>query len=340
MTGRSGVLTAGTWCVDLNKSIPRWPAEDTMTTIDELDRQGGGSACNMAIDLKRLDPTLFVETMGLVGDDGDGRFLIQQCEKFGISHQWLRPLAGGVTPFSDCFNSRESGRRTHFFHPGVATDLTPDHFDFRATPARVLHLGLPGAHAIMDAPWREESTGWAATLKRARAQGLQTNLEMVSTTREKVRAFGRSCAPHLDLLIVNDYEIGAVGDIETRDANGAAPVKVEAALRAALALGPIRLAVAHFPEGAIAVTGDGSRFALGSVAMPPEKIAGVNGAGDAFAAGALYGWHQGWGIETCLKLGHACAAASMLEVSTTTGVMGVGECLALADRWGHRPAPT
>ena len=35
-----------------------------MTTIEDLDRQGGGSACNMAIDLKRLDPDMTVETMG------------------------------------------------------------------------------------------------------------------------------------------------------------------------------------------------------------------------------------------------------------------------------------
>ena len=238
MNGRSGVVTAGTWCVDLNKSIPRWPPEDTMTTIEELDRQGGGSACNMAVDLKRLDPSLIVETMEIVGDDGDGRFLIDQCEKFDIVHDGLRLSPGGVTPFSDCFNSRKSGRRTHYFHPGVAADLTPDHLDFRATRARILHLGLPGAHAIMDAPWRKDKHRWAATLKAARAAGLQTNLEMVSTSREKIRAFGRSCAPHLDLMIVNDYEIGAVGDVETRDANGAIAAKVEAALRAALRWGP------------------------------------------------------------------------------------------------------
>ena len=62
--------------------------------------------------------------------------------------------------------------------------------------------------------------------------------------------------------------------------------------------------------------------------MPREKIAGVNGAGDAFAAGALYGWHEGFAILDCLRLGHACAAASMREVSTTTGVATVSECLA------------
>jgi hypothetical protein len=39
----------------------------------------------------------------------------------------------------------------------------------------------------------------------------------------------------------------------------------------------------------------------------------------------------------CLELGHACAAASMRAVSTTTGVGTVAECLQLAAKWGFRP---
>jgi sugar/nucleoside kinase (ribokinase family) len=192
----------------------------------------------------------------------------------------------------------------------------------------------------MDAPWRDETTGWAAVLKAARASGLQTNMEMVSTERSKVRAFGVSCLPQLDLLIVNDYEIGCVAEIETRDSNGApVPARIEQALRAALKLGALKIAVAHFPDGAIAIDSDGTRYAQGSIAMPAGAIAGVNGAGDAFAAGMLYGWHEGWLVEDCLRLGHASAAASMREVPTTTGVARVSECLALADKYGHRPTP-
>ena len=339
MSERRGIVTAGTWCVDLNKTIARWPAEDTMSHYLEVDRQGGGSGCNMAIDLKRLDPAFPVETVSVVGDDDDGRFLRAECERFGVEHSRLVLRSGGTTPFSDCINSMESGRRTHLFFPGLANDLTPDDFDLSGLSARILHLGLPGAHAKLDAPWGEDSSGWATVLRKARRAGLATNLELVSTAREKVRAFGRSCAPHLDLMIVNDYEIGAVADVETRDAKGAVPAKVLAALRAALAFGPIQLAVAHFPEGAIAVTRDGAAFALGSVAMPASAIAGVNGAGDAFAAGVLYGFHEGQGIEACLRLGHATSAASMRQVATTSGVAPVAECLALADRWGMKPTP-
>jgi sugar/nucleoside kinase (ribokinase family) len=294
---RRGVLTAGTWCVDLNKSIPVWPAEDTMTTIAFVDRQGGGSGCNMAIDLKRLDPTLPVETMGLVGDDGDGRFLLAECDRYGIERSGLKVAPEGATACTDCFNSLASGRRTHFYAPGVAAQMSPEHFDFSRTQARLLHLGLPGAHAQMDAPWRDDSTGWATALRRARAAGLKTNLEMVSTGQGEVARFGRSCLPHLDLLVVNDYEIGCVADLDTREAGRACGPMVARALRRALEMGPLELAVAHFPEGAIAATRSGGLIAVGSVAMPASDIVGVNGAGDAFAAGDVYGWHEGWPLE-------------------------------------------
>jgi sugar/nucleoside kinase (ribokinase family) len=336
---RHGVLTAGTWCVDLNKSIPRWPAEDTMTPVAHVDRQGGGSGCNLAIDLKRLDANIPVATLGLIGDDGDGHFLLAEADKYGIDRSRLILSPDGQTPCSDCFNSLESGRRTHFWAPGVAALLSPDHFDFEGVAARLLHLGLPGAHPTMDQPWRDDSTGWANVLKRARAAGLKTNLEMVTTWREEVARFGRSCLPHLDMLIVNDYEIGCVADMETRADGRAAPRAVAEALHKALTFGPLDFAVAHFPEGAIAATRAGETVAVGSVAMPASDIAGVNGAGDAFAAGVIYGWHEGWALADSLALGHACAAASMREVSTTKGVGAVAECRALASRYGYRPKP-
>jgi sugar/nucleoside kinase (ribokinase family) len=277
--------------------------------------------------------------MGLVGDDGEGRFLLDECDRYGIERSGLAVSPEGLTACTDCFNSKASGRRTHFYAPGVAARMSPDHFDFSRSRARLLHLGLPGAHATMDARWREESTGWATVLRKARAVGLKTNLEMVSTKAEEVARFGHSCLPHLDLLIVNDYEIGCVAGLETREDGRAAPAKVAAALRKALDMGPLEFAVAHFPEGAIAATRAGALVALGSVALRPDAIAGVNGAGDAFAAGVLYGWHEAWPLEDALRLGHASAAASLREVSTTKGVAPVAECLALAERHGLRPKP-
>ena len=262
-----------------------------------------------------------------------------QCDAFGVERKGLFQLPGGATMSVDAFNTLSTGRRTHFFHQGVAALMSPEHFDFSRSRARILHLGLPGAHIRMDAPWRGEANGWVATLRAARQCGLAANLELMTIGREMVAALARPCLPNLDTLIVNDFEIGALADVETRNSGGANPIAIARAVEATLSLGAMRLVVAHFPEGAIAATREGGRFALGSVAMPSAAIAGANGAGDAFAAGMLYGLHEDWPLEDSLRLAHACAAASMRAVSTTAGVAPVAECLALAEKWGLRPAP-
>ena len=338
MGERRGVLSAGTWCVDFNKSIERWPEEDTSNEVLAVDRQGGGAGFNMAIDLKRLDPDFPVEGMGVIGDDELGRFLLDQCEAHGVRRSGLRARPHGATMSVDAFNVGESGRRTHFYHQGVAAGMTPDDFDFSSTQAKILHLGLPGAHKVMDRPWRGDANGWVAVLRKARALGLSPNLELMTTGAERLAELGRPCLPHLDYLIVNDYEIGALAGLATRRPDGSAdPDAVARAIGAALALGPMHWAAAHFPEGAIVGARDGSRLSLGSVALPASAIAGANGAGDAFAAGMLYGLHERWPIAECLQLGHACAAAAMRAVSTTAGVGTVAECLKLAKQWGFRP---
>ena len=141
MTERRGVLSAGTWCVDFNKSIARWPSEDTSNEVFDIDRQGGGSGFNMAIDLKRLDPAFPVEAMGVVGDDDLGRFLVAECDGRGVKRAGLLAVPGGATMSVDAFNVRESGRRTHFYHQGVAAAINPDHFDLARAARAFCTLG-------------------------------------------------------------------------------------------------------------------------------------------------------------------------------------------------------
>src|SRR6202034_1108934 len=293
---------------------------------------------NMALDLRRLDPQLPVEAMGVVGDDDLGRFLFDQCDARGIKRAALRALPVGATMSVDAFNVAANGRRTHFYHQGVAAEMTPDDFDFSSTAAKILHLGLPGAHKAMDRPWRDDANGWVAVLRKARAAGLAAHLQLMTTRAERLAELGRPCLPHLDYLIVNDYEIGALAGRETRRADGSTdPAAVARAIDDVFALGAMRWAAAHFPQGAVVGGRDGSRLALGSVALPASAIVGANGAGDAFAAGMLYGLHEQWPMIEGLELGHACAAASMRAVSTTAGLGTVRECLALAKQWGFRP---
>lgn len=337
-TQRRGFITGGTWCVDNNRMVTHWPGEDGHAQFIAEERHGGGSGCNFALGIKRLDSTMPVETITIVGDDEGGRFLRALAADAGVGHAQMHVTPEVGTQWTDAFVSQATGRRTHIFSRGASDVLTPDHFDFSSTTARYLHLGLPGVHKLMDAPWQDDANGWVSVLKKARAAGLKTNLELASIDPEELAELVRPCLPHLDMIIVNDGEIGALAGLQTLF-DGV--TDVEACTRAArqvLENGAMDLVVVHCPVIAIAVTRDGKVFTKPSTQIPRELVAGANGAGDAFAAGMLYGVHEGWSVDDALALAHASAAASLRSLSTTGAVEPWRKCLTLANEWGWRKA--
>ncbi len=335
-TARRGIITGGTWCADHNKLVSHWPGEEEVVEILKNEVRGGGSACNLAIDMKRLDPDLPVSTIGLVGDDEDGRILVAEADAAGIDRSNLIVAEHGRTSHTDAFTSAKTGCRTHLYLPGTADELTPDHFDFSQVQARILHLGLPGVHANLDAAWRGDANGWVTVLKKARAEGIATNLELCSIPAERIATIVRPCLEHLDLLIVNDYEISAIAG---HDTGYGSSVDADQCMKAALHVldqGSMQLVVVHFPTGAIAVDANGTKYLRTSVNVPRDEIKGTNGAGDAFAAGLLYGLHQEWDVAAALELAHASAASSVRGLGTTDTVDSWSECLELASSWGWR----
>jgi sugar/nucleoside kinase (ribokinase family) len=73
----------------------------------------------------------------------------------------------------------------------------------------------------------------------------------------------------------------------------------------------------------------------GAVQMPPENIAGAVGAGDAFAAGVLYGLHEDRPVADCLKLGVCTAATSLQHATSSEGVQSYKCGLDLEAKFGY-----
>ena len=229
-----------------------------------------------------------------------------------------------------------TGKRTFFYRPGSHDLISPDHFDFARTDAAILHLGLPGTHATMDGRWGDEPSGWTAVLKKARAAGLKTNLELCPIPEHRIAELGRPLLPLLDYIVINEAEAGALAGLKTV-VNGKTDVAAtERAARDLLAKGAAELIVVHFPLGAFAIARDGTFVKKPSVRVPPEEVRGSNGAGDAFASGILFGIHEKWPLADSLALAHATAAASLRSVTTNGSVENWKACLALAERWGWR----
>ncbi len=333
---RRGFLTAGCWCVDRNMSVPYWPGEDVVVRVSGLERAGGGSACNLGVDIRKLDPAMPVWTTGVVGVDEAGDFLKGVAGAHGIDHTGLVQSDEAPTQVTDAYMSSASGRRTHVLFEGSNNVLSPDHIVTAGIGAKLFHLGLPGIHAVMDGPWGSHANGWAATLERAKAEGMVTSLELVTVAPERIRAMVLPCLAHLSLLVVNDFEIGALAEMVTVTAGRTDRDSCLAAAEKVLAMGAMALVAVHFVTGAVLVSRAGERIFRPAIRVPKREVRGVNGAGDAFAAGFLYGVHEGWDHGRCLELAHAAAASCIRQLGTYEGLMPVADCLALAKSWGWR----
>ncbi len=338
MTGpeRRGFVTGGTWCLDYNLSLAEWPAVETASRILSNQRQGGGAACNFGVGLRRLAPEIPVSTITLCGEDDDGNFLRGVAQDHGIDTAQFHVEPGLTTHRVMAFTGLDTGSRTHLFEAESADRLTPDHFDFAESEAFMLHLGLPGTHAVLDAPWQDDENGWVTILRKARAAGLRTNLELMTIGEEELRMLVLPCLPHLDYLVVNDHEIGAITGIETNRGGATSHDAVLKAARRALEIGAMTLVVVHFPQGAIAVERDDETAFQASAEVPATAVVGSNGAGDAFTAGFFCGLHRGRPLAECLKFAHSAAAASLRAIDTFSAIATIEECLALADEYGWR----
>jgi len=333
---RRGLLAAGNFIVDHVKVIDSWPPQDALANILAQSSGNGGSPYNVLKDLARLGAPFPLAAAGLVGDDADGRFILTDCAAHGIDTVQLRPTRDAATSYTDVMTVRDTGRRTFFHQRGANARLAPAHLDFTATNARHFHLGYALLLDTLDAPDATGRPALVGVLARARAAGLVTSLDCVSENSERFTSVVAPALPEVDVLFANDFEAEKL----TGRTLGRGPTldraNFAAAARDLIGLGVRRLVVLHAPEGVCAVGVDGATYWQPSVDFPAAQIAGAAGAGDALAAGVLYGLHEEWPLPHALELGVAAAAASLRHPSCSDAVESAAACLTLARRYGFR----
>jgi sugar/nucleoside kinase (ribokinase family) len=297
MNDRKGILGAGNWIVDYVKVIDAWPNQDTLANILSEYRGTGGSPCNILIDLAKLGADFPLIGAGIVGQDESGDWILETCKKIGVNTALIRRRSDQPTSYTDVMTVTSTGRRT-FFH--------------------------------------QRGTRAAELLKNASRLGFITSVDVVSEESDRFARVVLPALPFLDIIFLNEFEAGQalLANIR-RDDQIDVPVLLKAA-EALLAAGVRRWVIIHFPEGALAMSRDGQRIFQPSLKMPPNRIAGAVGAGDAFAAGLLLGYHNDRPMEDCLVYGVCAAAASLRHPSTSGSVENISACLALGREFGYR----
>jgi sugar/nucleoside kinase (ribokinase family) len=336
MNTRSGILAGGNWIVDKLKFVDIYPEQDALANIIQQSTGNGGSPFNILVNLAKLGAAFPLAGVGLIGADADGDWIARQCHVHGIEATQLRRHPSAPSSYTDVMTVQKTGRRTFFHQRGANAFLDGEHFDFTTSSARIFHLGYLLLLDRIDASDPEFGTVAARILARARGAGHLTSVDLVSEDSDRFARVVMPALPHVDYCILNEFEISRTTGIEVRRADGVDLAAIRAAAGKLIEAGVRQWVIVHFPEGACALGPDRKLHTQGSVCIPQAKIVSTVGAGDAFAAGVLYGLHEGHVIEEALRYGVCCAAACLHGAGTSDGIVPLDQCLGLEKEFGIR----
>ena len=336
MSDRKGILAGGNWIVDKLKFIDTYPQQDALANILTETTGNGGGTFNVLLDLARLGSPFPLAGIGLIGADAYGDWIHGQCDAHQVDRTRILRHATSPTSYTDVMTVQPTGRRTFFHQRGANAFLAPEHFSFTGTDAKIFHLGYLLLLDLLDQPDADFGTAAARVLHEAREAGFKTSIDVVSEDSQRFAQIVLPALRHTDYCIMNEFEIERTTGIPTKPGGLVSLSAIESASRQLLASGVGKWVIVHFPEGACALGHDGNFHIQGSLHVPQERIVSTVGAGDAFAAGVLFGLHEDLPIETALRYGVATAASCLFGPGTSDGILPIKDCLALADELGTR----
>lgn len=330
MTERTGVLAAGNWIVDHVRIIDHYPEQDQLARILDHRFANGGSPYNVLKDLARLGAPFPLSGLGLIGDDAEGAHILDNCRAHRIDVRLLRTRTDTRTSYTEVMSVQSTGRRTFFHHTGANSQLAPADFDLGSSTAKIFHLAYLLLLDRLDEIGPGGEPAATAVFRTAQSLGFRTSADLVSDTTGRSRSVVIPSLPYIDFLFLNELEAEQLTGERTSDREG-----LSRAAQTIIGYGIGELVCVHSPASVVVRTSDGDEYHQSRVNLPQEKVAGAVGAGDALAAGVLFGLHEGWDLPSTLRLGVCAAASCLLHATSSEGVLSWQECLELGQTFGY-----
>ena len=332
---RAGIIVGGVATIDRIMTVDHFPREGTLIDIGEPAISTGGALCNVLLDIHKLDSSIPLYAVGVVGKDelGDRTYAALQRAKYADLSGVVR---AGRACYTDVYESAETNQRTFFHQRGANRLLDVDHFDLERSSARILYVGYVMLLDTLDSPDAEYGTRMARLLSEARGVGMETCIDVVSVQSARFRETAVPSLKYATYCVINETEAQEITGVVLRDdagtllEEGAAP-----ALGALLQEGVSKWAVIHTPEASFGMDTSGALYREQGAKLAHGYIKGTVGAGDAFCAGLLCVAHAGGTLERALRAGNAAACSSLRLTGATEGVLPLPEALRLYDQLHH-----
>ncbi len=330
---KRGIICAGSIIADQLKRLDAYPAPSTLANISELSLAPGGLVCNCIQDLARMDPELPLYAAGLVGDDQQGRFILDVLSAYeNIDVSGIK--ISGQTSFTDVMYEKQNNTRTFFQFAGANENFDESCLELDDYEG-LLHIGYILLLKALDAPDAEYGTKLARLLAGAKERGLKTSVDIVSENSTRFRGIVMPALKYTDYCIINELEAERTTGIQLSGDSGIIEDNLPSVFRALRECGVSEWVVIHSKLASYGVDAQGNYVKATVYGVPREAIASTTGAGDAFCSGVLLGAFRGYTLDAAMKLGTLAANCSLLTAGASDGISEIAEMEKQAAAWSQ-----
>jgi len=267
---------------------------DGETCIQHTARSPGGSAANTVYGLSRLG----VKTglLGAVGDDEDGKAILDDLRQVGVDTSHVRIVdnvpTGSVMGFVD-----EGGRRALYVSPGANSRIGREDVELAyVAQARILHLT-----SFVD----EKQLAVQEWLVEEIPPQVQVSFAPGSLYARRGAEVLSRILRRTAFLFVNEDEAEDLGGVRGLCDRGCQVVVITLGEKGCRV---VKVGASGHPE---------EDHLIEAVAI---QVVDTTGAGDAFAAGFLYGVLGQKDLPTCGRLGNLVASRAIAALGARTGL--------------------
>jgi len=300
------ILCLGILVADIiGQRVKRWPEKGKLELIDRVELHSGGCAANTAIDLAK--PGLKVGLAGKLGNDPLGDFLLKTYRKYDLDIRGVR-RANKMGTSATLVMVDSNGERSFLHAPGANKEFSLKDIDRSLlTNCKILHIA--GSFLLP----KLDGQPIARIFQEAKKRKIITSLDTVWDAQGRWLKLIAPVFPYLDFFLPNLEEAKMI----TGQRN---PEKIANKL---LGLGVKTVALKMGKKGCYVA----NRKCI--VTRPAYQIKPVDttGAGDAFAAGFLFGVIKGWPLARIVSFANAVGAMACLALGATDGVTSFRETI-------------
>ena len=298
-----GILVADV----IAKPVKGLPGVGKLELVEQLEMYAGGCAANTGIDLAKIG--IQTGIIGKIGNDGFGKFMDEELNKYGVNVDGLRREEGVRTSASMVLVNNQ-GERSFIHCLGANAEFCDEDVDFNVIKkAKVLFI----AGALLMPRFDGEPT--KRVLKKAQAEGIYTVLDTAWDSTGKWMDLIGPCLPYLDLFIPSIEEASMLSGTDN----------VEEMADLFLSKGVKLVVIKLGTKGCFIKSNQGKKFTIPTYTY--IKAVDTTGAGDSFVAGFLTGIIKGWNLHQCGKFANAVGTHCVMSVGANSGIKGINDIL-------------